>query len=278
MNSHKLEKKVTLIIISHKSKKKIKKIINNIKNFKNIIVVDNSNDKSLVYLKKKKIQFFATKNKGYGAAINYASKFVKTKYFLVMNPDIENINYSLIKKIADQSEKIKDNFLCAGPRYIGVKEKSHKQSNSEKKIAKIFAINGACMLFNKKNFDLLDGFDEKFFLFYEENDICKRGNYKKMFSYQLNTIKIRHISGTSVDYSNKKEKNKYEYIRNFHFVKSKIYYLRKHFGFFLVIIYTLVFVIRIFIKSIFYLILRRKKPLDKNLVRLKAVWSFINEI
>ena len=278
MNPRKLEEKVTLILISHKSKKKIKKIINNIKNFKNIIVVDNSNDKSLVYLKKKEIQFFITKNKGYGAAINYASKFVKTKYFLVMNPDIENINYSLIKKILEQSEKIKTNFLCSGPRYIGVKGKSHKQSNPKKKIAKIFAINGSCMLFNKKNFDLLNGFDEKFFLFYEENDICKRGNYKKMFSYQLNTIKIHHISGTSVDYSNKKEKDRYEYFRDFHYVKSKIYYLRKHYGLFIMIIYSLVFILRIFLKSIFYLILRKKKPLNKNFVRLKAAWSFINAI
>ena len=165
-----------------------------------------------------------------------------------------------------------------GQDILGLKKKATNNLTLKKKIAKIFAINGACMLFNKKNFDLLDGFDEKFFLFYEENDICKRGNYKKMFSYQLNTIKIRHISGTSVDYSNKKEKNKYEYIRNFHLVKSKIYYLRKHFGFFLVIIYTLVFVIRIFIKSIFYLILRKKKPLNKNFVRLKAAWSVINAI
>ena len=45
MNSHKLEKKVTLIIISHKSKKKIKKIIKNINNFENIIIVDNYNYK-----------------------------------------------------------------------------------------------------------------------------------------------------------------------------------------------------------------------------------------
>jgi UTP-glucose-1-phosphate uridylyltransferase len=112
MNSHKLEKKVTLIIISHKSKKKIKKIINNIKNFKNIIVVDNSNDKSLVYLKKKKIQFFATKNKGYGAAINYASKFVKTKYFLCY----------LTKKILIYLMVLMKNFFCFMKKMIFVKE------------------------------------------------------------------------------------------------------------------------------------------------------------
>ena len=231
-----------------------------------------------VTLKKKKIRFFFTKNKGYGTAINYANKFVKTKYFLVMNPDIENINYSLIKKITYQSEKIKDNFLCTGPRYIGVKEKSHKQSNPKKKIAKIFAINGACMLFNKKNFDLLNGFDENFFLFYEENDICKRGNYNKNFSYQLNTIKIKHKSGTSVDYSNDKERKKYEYIRNFNLVRSKIYYLRKHYGLFIMTLYCIFFSFRVIIKNIFYIILRKDKEFNKNLVRIKALQSYITEI
>ena len=54
MNSNKLNDKVTLVLISHKSKKKIKKILKNIKNFENIIIVDNSNDKSLGYFKKKK--------------------------------------------------------------------------------------------------------------------------------------------------------------------------------------------------------------------------------
>ena len=62
----------------------------------NIIVIDNSKDKSLEELKKefKNLEIIFGKNQGYGASINYASKKVKTKYFFAIQVDVEGINKS----------------------------------------------------------------------------------------------------------------------------------------------------------------------------------------
>ena len=268
-----VEKLVTLVLVSHRSSNKIIKILKSLKNFKNIIIIENSKNKSLKYIKKnKKIRLFFTNNNGYGAAINYASKFVKTKFFLAMNPDIKNINDRLIKNIFKESNKIKDNFLCTGPRFLGVSNKSHKQSDIQKKISKIFAISGACMFFNKKNFDQLNGFDEKFFLFFEENDICLRGNKLGLYSYQINNVKINHETASSVEIKNEKEKKKYEKLRDINFLKSKIYFYKKHYGVISTLVYFVALLIRIKLKNMIFLT-RNNVNYKKNKLRISLISS-----
>lgn len=274
-----LEKKITLILISHKSRNKIIKIFKNLKLFKNIIIVENSNDKSLKKIKKNKyIKIYFTKNNGYGAAINFANKYVRTKYFLVINPDIEKIDYNLIRRLTKEADKINTNFLCAGPRYLGVSSKTHKQSNVLKKIAKINAINGACMLFNKINFDNLKGFDEKFFLFFEENDICKRGNKNGFFSYQLNRVKIKHNPGNSVEYASDNEKKKYENLRTSSFIKSKMYFFQKYYGTAFMLLYFIFFLIRIITKNFFLKHLSNKEKYNKNKIRIISIINYFRKI
>ena len=63
------------------------------------------------------------------------------------------------------------------------------------------------MFFNTKNFDLIGGFDENIFLYFEETDYCKRGSKLKLYSYQLNKIEILHNVGTSVEYDSAYEKS-----------------------------------------------------------------------
>ena len=45
-----------------------------------------------------------------------------------------------------------------------------------------------------------------FFLYFEENDYCKRGQKLKFKSYQINSILIKHDIGTSVETQNEKIK------------------------------------------------------------------------
>ena len=58
-------------------------------------------------------------------------------------------------------------------------------------------LSGACMFFLKKNYDLIGGFDDNFFLYFEENDFCKR-SIKFYKNYQINKIKLHHNAGNSV--------------------------------------------------------------------------------
>ena len=86
------------------------------------------------------------------------------------------------------------------------------------------------MFFNSYNFDILGGFDENFFLYFEEDDLCKRGNKKKMFSYKINNIYINHNIGTSVSLENEIQLKKLKELTLWHFIWSKFYFYNKHYG------------------------------------------------
>ena len=103
----KSSKEVTIIIISHKSKKKIINLIKNISHDFKIIIVENSLDKSIeneLSKKNKNIQIIFSENNGYGSAINLARTHVATKYFFVLNPDMQKINDKLINVFMNQQK------------------------------------------------------------------------------------------------------------------------------------------------------------------------------
>jgi GT2 family glycosyltransferase len=274
------EDKITIVIISHKSKKNVLRFIAGLSDKYSILVIDNSNDEVLKKKieNKKNIKFYTTTNKGYGAAINYANNLIKTNYFFVFNPDILNINDNFIDFFHVKAKYLKDDFLCLGPRFLNVNLKSHKQSNAHIKIAKISAINGACMFINKKKFNLLNGFDENFFLFFEENDFCKRGVKKRFKIYQINEVSVIHRSGTSVETSNDIQKNQIEDLRNWHFIWSKFYFNKKHYGFFFSMIYFLPISIRIIFRILIYTLTKNKEKKKKFTVRLEALVTSVKGI
>ena len=274
------EDKITIVIISHKSKKNVLRFIAGLSDKYSILVIDNSNDEVLKKKieNKKNIKFYTTTNKGYGAAINYANNLIKTNYFFVFNPDILNINDNFIDFFHVKAKYLKDDFLCLGPRFLNVNLKSHKQSNVHIKIARISAINGACMFINKKKFNLLNGFDENFFLFFEENDFCKRGVKKGFKIYQINEVSVIHRSGTSVETSNDIQKNQIEDLRNWHFIWSKFYFNKKHYGFFFSMIYFLPISIRIIFRILIYTLTKNKEKKKKFTVRLDALVTSVKGI
>ena len=70
----------------------------------------------------------------------------------------------------------------------------------KKEIEEMKFISGSCMFFEKKTFDFISGFDEKYFLYFEESDFCLR-SHRIRKNYQINNIKIKHYVGTSVSTS-----------------------------------------------------------------------------
>ena len=108
MNEH-----ISIILTAHKSKDLIINYIKNLYQKFHIIIIDNSNDIELekeIKTKYQNVTFDFMSNKGYGAAINCGSKFVKTKYFLVSNPDVEGITTDSIIKFYNAAININDQF------------------------------------------------------------------------------------------------------------------------------------------------------------------------
>ena len=272
-----MNKDISILILSHKSKNLVINLIKKLCNKFPIIVVDNSDDLELerkLNTEYPSVIYHSIDNKGYGAAINFGNNFIKTKYFLILNPDIEDINEKKIIYFEKAASKLNDEFSVLGPRYTNLDIKSIKQSDENIEIAKWKFISGACMFIKNETFKLLSGFDENFFLYFEESDYCLRA-YKINKNYQINNIKIRHNVGTSVNTDSVAEKEKLNYLYNWHFVWSKFYYFKKHYGFLVSMLYFLPILFRTNIKIIYFRILSKHKKMKKYKIRNDALLSSI---
>ena len=98
-----MNKLLTIVIISYKSKKLILSHIQKFYNKFKIIVVENSSDEQFKKtLKKnyKNVNIYLKNNIGYGRAVNFAAKKIKTKYFISIlraYSDMIKINSSLLR-------------------------------------------------------------------------------------------------------------------------------------------------------------------------------------
>ncbi len=272
-----MNKDVTIILLTHKSKKLALSYIRNLyKQFK-IIIIDNSNDIDLqneILTNYPKIEIHLIENNGYSNQINYGSKLVTTEYFLISNPDVFGIDETKIIEFVKAAKQLNNKFSVLGPRFIDADPKSHKQTIDNNSISQMKFISGACMFFNKINFDQLNGFDENIFLYFEENDFCLR-SFKINKNYQINNIKVKHDVGTSVETQNESEKIQQSNLRTWHFIWSKFYFYKKHYGFITAIIFFLPIIIRINFRIIFYKLKNDKTNIVKYETRRSGLYSSI---
>ena len=269
---------ITIVIISHKSKKKLTNLIKDISNNIKIIIVENSLDKSIeIELSKlgKKIEIIFSENNGYGSAINLARRHVATKYFFVLNPDMQKIDDKLISVFYESAKELNDNFGALGPRFENVSEKSHKQSNINEKYGLIESISGSAMFFCSEVFDKNRGFDENFFLYFEETDYCFRSNKNNFKIYQVNSQKVYHDIGTSVEIKNEEDVYRLKSLYTWHFIWSKFYYYRKRYGKLIALILFLPALLRIIFRICLNTISCNKKNKSKYQIRLNGLISSI---
>ena len=265
-------KDVSIILVSYKSSNKVMDYLKNISKKIQIIIVDNSNNiklKNDICRKYRNVKVILSNNIGYGAAANLGKKFIKSKYFILSNPDIKGLNIKIIKKIYNKAIKIENNFLSIGPQ-INFKKKN--QINTLEKVKKI---SGSFMFFNSKTFDELKGFDENIFLYFEEDDICKRG-YKKGFNtYIINDVKLDHKAGTTPENFSRNEKKEIKELLLWHFIWSKFYYYNKHYGMIFSIMIFLPILIRIMIRIAYYKLINNSEKKEKYKIRLSGLISSI---
>ena len=84
------------------------------------------------------------------------------------------------------------------------------------------------MLLNKNKFKNDNYFDESFFMYLENNDLCKKVINEGGNIFIIPAAKINHEGGKAVDQKFYKE---LELSRNWHWIWSKFYFNKKNFGF-----------------------------------------------
>jgi len=286
-------KDITLIYFAHKSDSIIKKNIDIIKLF-NVIIVDNSNSLDLKnYLSDfDNITFINSPNLGFGHANNLAVSNAQTPYIFIVSPDIF-FTISSLEILYNEFLSYK-NAGVAGPSLFDVS--NIRRSNSslsflKKKIyrnsfqRKIYKnidqtladgniscdyIIGCSMLFKKSFFIDIGGFDEQFFIYYEDNDICDRIRSHNKMVLEIPSSKMIHLQGKST-----KANFKINALLSITHKISEYKYLRKNITliklYFIIFINALDFTQRILIN----LLLFRFKMSYKNILRLISIFLYI---
>ena len=119
---------------------------------------------------------------------------------------------------------------------------------------KVKSVDGYAMLLNLKKLKKKNDFnffDENFFLYLENEDLCKRLTENNENIYIFPKSKIHHLGGKAVD---PKHENEIEYLRNWHWMWSKFYFNKKHYGYLIALIKVFKNLISAKIKFFYYLI------------------------
>lgn len=257
-------KKISIVLVSYNSSFKIKKFIKNIPKETKIFIIDNSKDKTLKKLfgNKKNIKIYYKKNEGYSSSINFASKKISTPYFLVVQPDVSGINKNSLITFFNYAKKLNDKFSVIGPHFKKAPKSGHFQTDLKYDIKKIHNVHGSTIFFNKKVFIKNRGFDSNIFLYWEETDYTKRALKNGYSAYQLNKVKVIHEKGKAVRVKNSQDKERLLHLYSWHFIWSKFYFFKKHYGNFFAIFYFFPIILRIVIRIIFY-----KLTKNKNIIK-----------
>ena len=253
--------KISIVLVCYNSSFKLKKFIQKIPNEKKILIIDNSKDYSLKkkIKRKKNVKIYFKKNDGYGSSINFASKRIKTPYFLVVQPDVTGIRKNSLVKFYKYAKKLKNKFSVIGPHFLNASKSGHFQTSLKYKIKEIHNVHGSTMFFNKKTFNKNKGFDKNIFLYWEETDYSKRASMNGYKAYQLNIVKVKHEKGKAVKTSNLKDIEKLENLYTWHFIWSKFYYFDKHYGNLLSLIYFTPILVRILFRICIYKLIKSNK-------------------
>ncbi len=251
---------LSVIIVSYKSEHVIENCINSIDNEIEIIVIDNSGDHQLkekIETKYKNVKCILSKeNLGMGAGNNLGIKNVNKDYVLILNPDVILEKRSIDEMILSSKEI--DNFGIIAPlsdknEYPNYTlKKTHNFSPT--KPFKVKSVDGYAMLLNLKKLKKLEDFyffDENFFLYLENEDLCKRLEKNNEDIYVIPKSRIHHLGGKAVD---PKYKNEIEYLRNWHWMWSKFYFNKKHYGYLMAMFKIFKNLISAKIKFFYYLI------------------------
>ena len=260
---------LTVIITSFHSSDKIFSCINSIGLNTKIIIIENSNDQIL----KKKIQskyqnvecILSKENLGYGAGNNLGLSMVKTSYALIINPDA-SLKNNAIKNFFITINNLED-FGIIAP--VSQNEKyDNFDIKYDKKIKEVDNVKGFAMFLNMKYLKKIDFFDENFFLFFEEIDLCKRLKDINSKIFIDPTIEVTHIGGSS---HNSEVEMPLELSRNWHWMWSTFYFHKKHYGYLTAVIKILPKLSSSLIKFIIFFITFQKYKSEIYKHRLSGI-------
>jgi N-acetylglucosaminyl-diphospho-decaprenol L-rhamnosyltransferase len=153
---------------------------------------------------------------GFGENHNRAFKHAKAEFFCVINPDIRlgsDIFPALLDALRDTSCGVIAPLIVSGDGSI--EDSARKFPTPFKILSKAFSgyrgqdykvgseliepdwVGGMFMIFRRDTFALLGGFDQKFFLYYEDVDLCARIRLQGLRVVMIRNVQATHLARRS---------------------------------------------------------------------------------
>ena len=262
-------KDLSIVIVTFKSEDIISKCLKSIPNDIKVIIVENSKNEKFkkdLENKYKNVDCILTgNNRGYAAANNIGLNIVKTKYALVLNPDCI-LEHEAIRNFFITANKVQD-FHLIGPAQGQMININFKNND----FIEVENLKGFAIFFNMSKFSN-KFFDENYFLYFEEMDLCKYVKKNNGKIYLDKNIVIKHEGGGSVK---KLKKIELEKNRNWHWMWSTFYFHKKHKGFLLALIIILPKLLSSFFKIFIYMLILNKEKHSIYVCRLSGIFNSI---
>ena len=252
---------LTFIIVTFKSNHIIDECIESLPKNSNIIIIENSNNielKKTLEAKYSNINVIVQENSGMGSANNKGIKLCKTDYAFVINPDVKFYKNTIHELIALSSKYNDYSILapiCDDEKYPNYKIKNKRIKNYYPDFLDVDSVDGYAMLINKNKFSDNIYFDEQIFLYLENDDLCLRKKKENHKIYIAKKAKIHHMGGKSHSPIHEKE---IEFSRNWHWMWSKFYFNKKHYGYSMALLIVFPSLITSMIKFFYYFVTSNK--------------------
>ena len=217
---------LSIIILSFNTKKLLQECLKALRNDDEVIVVDNaSSDGSAEMVKKDfpKVKLIKNKkNLGFAKANNQGIRRAQGEYYLLLNSDTQVKPGSLNKLI--QFAKKEPEVGIIGARlinpddsvqpsiyhfptlwraireyWLGQKGVYEKYSPQGRKAVEVEAVTGAAMLIPRKTIEKVGLLDERYFMYFEDLDYCRRVRLVGFKVFYLPTAGILHHHGKSAE-------------------------------------------------------------------------------
>ncbi len=215
-----------------------------------IIIVNNSPDEKLNELpKRENLRIIQSENNGFSKGCNLGVKYAKGEFLMFVNPDTAIIN-DFFSDLIDRTITfgygavglklyyVNNDFQISFGKFPTLSNERHNKKleiafrnkdvkiieeteNNFRDITPVDWVSGTSLFMKKLVFEEIKGFDERFFMYYEDADLCKRLSLNGLKTYFYPYSGIIHYKGEN---ANPDFKN----VTYYYSKQSQLIYYSKH--------------------------------------------------
>ncbi len=215
------EPRVTAILVTYNSSHCVAQALASLPADVAAIVVDNgsSDDSAAIAERLGSRVIRLGGNFGFSKACNAGAMVADTEYLLMMNPDSEVGDNAIAALIAAAERHPKASAF--NPQFVrSAADLESPASPADDRLVE--TLSGAALFVRKRLYDEVGGFDERFFLYFEDTDLSARLAAKGDLM-QISGARFVHGIGQSSRLTLGDEFRKYR-----HYGRSRVYYSRKY--------------------------------------------------